>query len=191
MIYVVGIWIELLFLFNCCSRYSMKTKTTKCEMLMNLNSGTIPDLFCQNCSYIRHVVISKFYIRFTNYFKPKGHPRYVSSYKEKRKSLFKVKKEDNYLINSKSCHLIETTPFISSANQLTSFYIMATLACSELSNTKITGQCLLAYYFMSMFLFYSPWKHQKTFSFLTFSRGIDVKYWLVGWIRSYLVQRCI
>ena len=109
----------------------MEAKRTKCEMLINLNSGTIPDLFCRNCSYVRHVVISKFYIRFTDYFKPKGHPRYASSYKEKWKSLFKVKKEDNYLINCQGCHHIETGPFICSANQLTGFYIMATLACSE------------------------------------------------------------
>ena len=28
-----------------------------------------------------------------------------------------------------------------------------------------------------MFYFYTPWKRQKTFGFLTFSGGIEIEYW--------------
>ena len=37
-----------------------------------------------------------------------------------------------YLINRQSCHHIETSHLICYANQLTSFYMMATLAVNEL-----------------------------------------------------------
>ena len=32
-------------------------------------------------------------------------------------------------------------------------------------------------HFTSIFLFYTPWKCHKTFGFLTFSRGIEMKHW--------------
>ena len=33
-------------------------------------------------------------------------------------------------------------------------------------------------HFKSMFYFYIPWKHQKTFGFLIFSGGIEIELWL-------------
>ena len=39
------------------------------------------------------------------------------------------------LFQKQSCHHIETSRFIFSANQLTAFYMIATLAFNELMNT--------------------------------------------------------
>ena len=53
-------------------------------------------------------------------------------------------------------------------------------------NTRINGlkgqhHHSIADYFLThfrpMFHFYAPWKLQKTFGFLTFSGGIEIKHW--------------
>ena len=37
-----------------------------------------------------------------------------------------------------------------------------------------------------MFLFYTPWKHEKTFSFLVFSEGVKWEHWpQMGWTDLY------
>ena len=54
------------------------------------------------------------------------------------------------LIKRLSCHHIETDQLICFANQLTGFYMIATLAFNELVH------------FMPLVSFYNPWKHQKT-----------------------------
>ena len=48
--------------------------------------------------------------------------------------MFPLGKAHNLLIKRQSCHHIETRQLICSANQLTDFYLMATLAFNELIN---------------------------------------------------------
>ena len=38
--------------------------------------------------------------------------------------------------------------------------------------------------FSPIFNFYNPWKHQKTFGFLTFSGGIEMVYWGLKWAKQ-------
>ena len=42
---------------------------------------------------------------------------------------------------------------------------------------KINVTIMLLTHFRSMFPFYTPWKRQKTFGFLTFSGGIESEHW--------------
>ena len=47
----------------------------------------------------------------------------------------------------------------------------------EVFHKKLWLTILTLTYFRPMFPFYTPWKRQKTFGFLTFSGGIEREYW--------------
>ena len=42
---------------------------------------------------------------------------------------------------------------------------------------KIISMIYFLNHYGPMFYFYTQWKYQKTFGFLTFSRGIEMKHW--------------
>ena len=92
----------------------------------------------------------------------------------------KHKLGEDYLIKRQSCHHIETSQLIYSANHLTGFYMRGTLVVKGLSkfdkllignNVTATFSCLT--HFIQLVSFYTPLENYKTICFLILPGSLE------------------